>query len=62
MTMNGQLHAPAALPVDKIPPVVHLIVGWLRSIAGLEALGKKHTPYLCRESNADSTVVLPVGL
>jgi hypothetical protein len=34
--MNGQLHAPAALPPGKEPPVSHWIGGWMDPRDGLD--------------------------
>jgi hypothetical protein len=39
--VNGQLHAPAALPLEKEPPSIHWIGGWVNPRAGLDDAEKK---------------------
>jgi hypothetical protein len=50
MEVNGQLHAPAALPPRKYPPVTHWIGGWVDPRVGLDAVEKRKL-LQCRESN-----------
>jgi hypothetical protein len=38
MEVNGQLHAPAALPPVKQLPSIHCIGGWVDPRAGLNAV------------------------
>jgi hypothetical protein len=47
MEVNGQLHAPAALPPGKEPPGTHCIGGWVGPRAGLDAVVRRKisSPY-----------------
>jgi hypothetical protein len=60
MEVSGQLHAPAALPPEKQPPVP-IIRGWVGPRAGLDVTEKIEISCPCRESNPDSWVVQPVA-
>jgi hypothetical protein len=42
--VNGQPHAPAALPPGKVPLGRHWIGGWVGLRAGLDTLEKRKTP------------------
>jgi len=42
--VSGQLHAPAALPPGKEPPVTHWIGGWVDLRAVLDAVVKRKIP------------------
>jgi len=39
--MDGQFHAPTALPTETEPPVTHCVEGWVGPRIGLEVLAKK---------------------
>jgi hypothetical protein len=41
MKVNGQLHAPATLPLGKRVSVTHWIEGWVGPRAGLDAMKKR---------------------
>jgi hypothetical protein len=52
MEVSGQLHAPAALPLDKNVASTHWIGVWVGIRACLEAVEKRKILH-CRESNPD---------
>jgi hypothetical protein len=60
MEVNGQLHAPAALPQGKSPST-HWIGGWVGPTAVLDAVVKRKIPSTCRESNPRTPIVQPVA-
>jgi len=45
MEMSGQLHARAALPPRKEPPVPIGLGGWVGPRAHLDAVAKRKNPY-----------------
>jgi hypothetical protein len=59
MEANGQLHAPAALPPWKDPPVPNGW-GWVGPKAVLDAVIKRKIPSPRRESNPKTPTVQPV--
>jgi hypothetical protein len=44
MEVSGQLHGPAALPLEKEPPRTHWIGGWVGLRAGLDTVVKNSQP------------------
>jgi hypothetical protein len=60
MEVGGQLHTPAALPLEKLPPGTYWIGGWVGPRAGLDAVERKPS-CPCWESNPDSSALYPVG-
>jgi hypothetical protein len=59
MEVSGRLHAPAALPPGKEPPVTHLIGSWEGRRAGLDTVVKRKLPIPCRDSNPQ--IIQPVA-
>jgi hypothetical protein len=60
MEVSGQLHAPAALPLGKVP-CTHRIGGWVGPRAFLDAVVKRKIPSPRRESNLRTPIVQPVA-
>jgi hypothetical protein len=61
MEVSGQLHAPAALPPGKEPPVPFGIGGWVGPRTVLNAVVKRKIPSPRRESNPRTPIVQPVA-
>jgi hypothetical protein len=61
MEVNGQFHAPAALPPGKEPPGIHWTGDWVGTGAVLAAVVKRKIPNPCRESNPRTLFVQPVA-
>jgi hypothetical protein len=54
MEVSGQLHAPAALPLEKEHKVpIRQEWGWVGPRAGLDAVAKITFPSPCQKSNPD---------
>jgi hypothetical protein len=61
MEVSGQLHALAALPPGKDPPLTHWIGGWVGTRAVTDAVVKRKIPSPRRESNPRTPIVQPVA-
>jgi hypothetical protein len=61
MEVNGQLHAPAALPPKQRAPGTHWIGGWLGPRAVLGAVVKRKIHCSRRESNPRTPIIQPVA-
>jgi hypothetical protein len=58
--VSGQLHAPAALPPEKEPPVpIRYEVGWVPE--PVWTMWRRKNSWLYRDSNSDPSVVQPVA-
>jgi hypothetical protein len=62
MDVNGQLHAPAALSLEKEPHGSHWIGVWIVSRDGLEAVVKRKIPAPAGESNPGHSARSPVTI
>jgi hypothetical protein len=56
MEVSGQIHATAALPPGKDPPI-H--IGWVITRAGMDAVKQRKISYPCRELNPDNPACSP---
>jgi hypothetical protein len=61
MEVSGQFNAPAALRLEKQPPITFAReYGW-ESRAGVDVTGKRRISFRYRKSNHDSSVDQPVA-
>jgi hypothetical protein len=49
MEVNGQIYAPALLPLGKEPPPTRWVGGWVGPRAGLEAVAERKYPFFWQE-------------
>jgi hypothetical protein len=61
MKVNGQLHAPAALPPRETAPGTRWIGGLVGPRAGLDVVMERKIPSPRRESNPRTLIVQPVA-
>jgi hypothetical protein len=59
MEVSSQLHAPAALPLGKVPIGTYCIGGRVGSRTGPDVIEKRYISRLYQESYPDSSVVQP---
>lgn len=52
MEVTGQLHALAAVPLEKSSDT-HWIGGWMGTVASLDVMEKRKISYPCQDSNPD---------